>query len=89
MTFEEAVNEVMEKTQVIEDYLNELGQCEIQREALLLKLKNIQKIIDEFNFQEFSNLNTWVEELDQRIQNILTQRLEEVVQLWVTEFNKF
>lgn len=27
MTFEEAVNEVIEKNAVIEDLLNELGQC--------------------------------------------------------------
>lgn len=50
MSFEEAVNEVMEKTSVIEELLNELGQCEINREDLSQKLKSIQKIIDEFNF---------------------------------------
>lgn len=50
MAFEEAVNEVMEKTSVIEEFLNELGECEVQREALANRLKSIQKIVDEFNF---------------------------------------
>jgi len=52
-------------------------------------LEQIQKIVDEFNFQEYSNLNVWVEELDQRIQRTLITKLEELVRVWVNEFIKF
>ena len=41
MDFEEAVNEVMEKTTQIEDYLTQLGTCELQKEELATKLDYI------------------------------------------------
>jgi hypothetical protein len=50
MAFEESVSEVMEKTSLIEEYLNEIGMCEISRDILSQKLKSIQDIVDEFNF---------------------------------------
>ena len=34
-------------------------------------------------------MNIWVDELDQRIQNTLTARLEELLQVWIDEFQKF
>lgn len=34
-------------------------------------------------------MNIWVDELDQRIQGILTARLEELIQNWIREFNNF
>ena len=89
MAFEDAVQEVIEKTTQIDDLLNELGQCELVKESLQLKLQSIQKIVDELNFNDYSNLNIWVDELDQRIQNTLTARLEELLQVWIDEFQKF
>lgn len=52
------------------------------------KLKSIQKIINEFEINDFSNLNSWVDELDERIQVILTARLEKVIKSWITESTK-
>jgi len=34
MAFEEAVQEVIEKTSMIDEYLSELGQCELDKEKL-------------------------------------------------------
>jgi dynein heavy chain 1 len=77
--FEKAVNELIEKTGLIEEFLIELGTCELSKVNLQEKLMSMQKIVDEFNFNDFSNLNSWVEELDERIQVILTDRLEKVI----------
>jgi dynein heavy chain 1, cytosolic len=52
-------------------------------------LIQIQKIVDEFNFNDFSNLSQWVEDLDERIRGILIKRLEEHVQGWISEFSKY
>ena len=41
MAFEDAVQEVIEKTTQIDDLLNELGQCELVKESLQLKLQSI------------------------------------------------
>ena len=41
------------------------------------------------NFNDYSNLKIWVDELDQRVQGILTARLEELISMWINEFNKY
>ncbi len=87
--FEDAVYEAIEKTQQIEEYLNEMAACPIQKETLQQRLTLIQKIVDEFNFNDFSNLSQWVEDLEERIKGILMKRLEEHLGAWTSEFNKF
>jgi len=86
MDFEEAVNSVIQKTETIEQILTDLSQCEIKEEKIAALLKDCQKIVDEMNFQEFSNLDQYVEQLDARVSDILRQRLEELVQNWTYEF---
>ncbi len=49
----------------------------------------IQKIIDEFNFKEFSNLTKYTEYVDEKIIAILTHRLAKVIPEWVAEFQNF
>ena len=53
------------------------------------KLNLIQRILDDFNFNDYSNLTFWVEDLDVQIRAILIKRLEDYVQLWINEFNKY
>lgn len=87
--YEEAVQDAIEKTQLIEDYLTQLSTCPVERTVMQEKLNLIQRILDDFNFNDYSNLIIWVEELDERIRGILTRRLEEYVQIWINEFNKY
>jgi dynein heavy chain 1 len=84
--FEEAVNDVIEKIGLIDEYLEELQTSEMDQEVLADKIEKIQKIIDAFEIESFSNLHIWVEELDKRISDILIDRLEKRIQLWVREF---
>lgn len=50
------------------------------------KIEKIQKAIDVFELASYSNLQIWVDELDQRIADILIDRLEKRIQQWVKEF---
>ena len=84
--FEEAVNDVIEKIARIDEYLEELLSSELDREILDEKIEKIQKAIDVFEVASYSNLQIWVDELDKRIADILTERLEKRAQQWVKEF---
>lgn len=77
--FEEAVNDVIEKISLIDEHLEELRTCELDQDALADKIEKVQKIIDVFEIQCFSNLSIWVDELDRRISDILIERLEKRV----------
>ena len=50
------------------------------------KIEKIQKAIDVFELASYSNLQIWVDELDTRIADILTERLEKRIQQWIKEF---
>lgn len=84
--FEEAVNDVIEKIALIDEYLEELQTSELDQEILAEKIEKIQKIIDVFEIESYSNLQIWVDELDKRISDILIDRLEKRIQQWVKEF---
>jgi len=66
-----------------------MAQCALQRDVLQSKLTEIQKIVDEFNFNDFSNLQQWVDDLDERIKAILIQRLQDLIHAWTQEFIRF
>lgn len=53
------------------------------------QLQIIQKIIDEFNFKEFSNLQNYTNYVDEKIIAILTHRLSKIIPDWINEFENF
>ena len=53
------------------------------------ELMIIQKIIDEFNFKEFSNLGAYTNYVDEKIIAILTMRLSKLIPEWIEEFEHF
>lgn len=85
--FEEAVNEVIEKTQYVDQLLSEIKECET--DAINERLKEIQKVIGDFDLGDFSNLAQWVAELNIRIEAILVRRLEDLLMQWTEEFSDF
>jgi len=49
-------------------------------------LKKIQDIVDDFQFNDCSNLDSWVADLNAKIEEILLIRLQDLLQTWITEF---
>ena len=78
--FEEAVNNVIEKICQIDLHLEELQTCELEQDTLAERIEKIQKIIDDFELESYSNLQLWVNELDKQISDILIDRLEKRIQ---------
>jgi dynein heavy chain 1 len=84
--FEEAVNNLNEKVEQIYAILASMNNCGLESGVLLEKLESVQKIIDDLNFNQYSNLHQWVPELDVKIEAVLSKRLVEVIANWVKEF---
>jgi len=53
------------------------------------KLESIQKVIDDFDVANASNLQLWVQQQNETIENILVKRLELLLQAWIEEFKDF
>ncbi|KAL8439825.1 hypothetical protein Efla_004351 [Eimeria flavescens] len=53
---------------------------------VLAVLQNVQKLIEEQQLQNFSNIRGWARVLGQRVEGILTQRLQELVEEWISQF---
>ena len=85
--FEEAVNDIEQKTRYVQQLLNAIKDCETEKIAE--QLKEIQKVIGDFDLHDASNLELWVSELNLKIENILVKRLETLLQQWVEEFKDF
>lgn len=86
ISFEEKIQGLLEKTKTIEIEIEALVDCQIDREVLTSHLANIQKLVDDFSLQEYSNLDQWVDALDKRIETVFVQRLKELISKWTREF---
>lgn len=89
LALEEAVQGLSEKTEQIHAILASLSHCEAEFSIFNDKLTQIQGFIDEFNFKDYSNLHLWVPELDAKIETILSKRLEDIINKWITEFTNW
>lgn len=79
IAFEEEVNSVMLKTDLIKQLLEEMKECPLDRQEFETRLATIQKIIGDFDLEDLSNLTFWVARLNEAVEEILTQRLEQLL----------
>lgn len=89
IAFEEAVNDVQQKTDYINQLLNEMAECELLKDNFESRLQKIQTVIDDFDLEDLSNLNFWVQRLNEKIEKILVKRLEQLLASWIEEFASF
>lgn len=89
IAFEEEVNNVMLKTDLIKQLLEEMKECPLERQEFESRLEIIQKTIGDFDLEDLSNLTFWVAKLNEAVEEILTARLEQLLQSWVKEFTDF
>eukprot|EP00830_Metopus_es_P014592 TRINITY_DN3930_c0_g2_i1.p1 TRINITY_DN3930_c0_g2~~TRINITY_DN3930_c0_g2_i1.p1 ORF type:complete len:1285 (-),score=333.29 TRINITY_DN3930_c0_g2_i1:418-4179(-) len=87
--YEDAVINVKGKLDQMQQNLQELTTCPYTPEEFKKNLAAIQQSIDEFAFQEYSNVSLLAQEVDGKIEQILTKRLSDIVPKWIGEFTKF
>lgn len=68
--------------------IDELKTCAYTTEAFSTHLAAIQKVIDNLNLEGYANLDTWVRDLDKKVEGVLVERLRTTIDRWCTEFSK-
>lgn len=86
---EETAQYLLEKTNVISNSLKALETCELSPRVFLAHLSDIQKVLDEFNFKGFANLDLWVKDLEESLETVLKKRLVDIIQTWLAEFEGY
>lgn len=66
--------------------IDELATCPYTTMAFSDLLASIQKTIDNLNLEGYANLDSWVAELDKKIEAVLIERLRAVIERWCVEF---
>ncbi|KAH3764595.1 cytoplasmic dynein heavy chain [Pelomyxa schiedti] len=81
--FTTKVDDLLEKYAQLNTDLMSLQSCPYETEKFTAIQGNMQKTIDYFSLQSFSNLETWVSSLNDKITTILAGRLKEAIIAWV------
>lgn len=93
--FASVVSVLQDKTNTLIDVykdimriVEELQTCPYTTAAFTDLLGKIQASIDKMNLEGYANLENWVADLDKRIESILLARLQHIIVLWCTEFER-
>jgi dynein heavy chain 1 len=76
------VDDVLVRYDTIREQLNALKKCSLKEDSFGEHLLAIQNTVDELNLGSYSNLNVWVNTLDEQVEEILVVRLEESLSAW-------
>ena len=78
----ERVSDLLTKIKTIYNYISELSTCKYEYKAFNDILLNVQKIVDELNLEEYTNLDVWTLTLEKDISLLLKQRLKYAIVSW-------
>eukprot|EP01116_Phalansterium_solitarium_P005286 TRINITY_DN1679_c0_g1_i1.p1 TRINITY_DN1679_c0_g1~~TRINITY_DN1679_c0_g1_i1.p1 ORF type:complete len:4594 (-),score=1709.56 TRINITY_DN1679_c0_g1_i1:318-14099(-) len=81
--FRTKLEEVLVKDVQITEQIQLLRDCPLKAETISGILGRIQEIVDQLNLGSYSNLTAWVEDLDLRVQQVLLERLKELLRGWI------
>ncbi|KAF2072162.1 hypothetical protein CYY_006521 [Polysphondylium violaceum] len=82
-SFRDKVDDLIVKYTEIKKLMDGLKNCPFKQESFNEILEKIQKIVDELNLANYSNLSIWVTQLDQTVEAMLIERLIDAIQSWV------
>ncbi len=86
--FQDRTDSLVEMDSDLSNIIADLATCPYTTEAFSDRLQNIQKTIDKLNLEGYANLDSWVAQLDQKIEAVLLVRLRAVIDRWTAEFDK-
>ena len=71
----------------VQTALKALENCQYSSKDFRQHIDAIQNEVDQLNLEEYSNLQFWVDAMNQHIEAILASRLREAIQDWVEAFD--
>ena len=91
--FAAAVAVLQDKTSTLADIndtiqvaIADLRTCEYDSVILGSQLDKIQTAVDQLNLENYSNLKYWVDEMNEAIEEIMTERLQDAMRVWTEGF---
>lgn len=86
--FQDRTDTLIDMHTEITKIIDELATCPYTSTAFAERLASVQKTIDNLNLEGYANLDSWVAELDSKIEVVLIGRLKAVIDRWCLEFTK-
>lgn len=86
---EDTARFIIEKTEDINNSLEMMRTCDLDLDIFRAKILDIQKILDEFSFKRYANLHLWVKDLEISVEQVLSDRLKDLIELWLYEFENY
>ncbi|ORY16897.1 dynein heavy chain [Clohesyomyces aquaticus] len=71
----------------VEKALADLETCPYKAESFRQNLETVQRSVDQLNLENYSNLASWVSDMNTRIEAILLVRLSRAITEWIEVFN--
>ncbi|KAF2261353.1 hypothetical protein CC78DRAFT_619491 [Lojkania enalia] len=71
---------------IVERALKDLETCSYNTESFRQHLETIQRSVDQLNLENYSNLTSWVADMNARIEAILLVRLSRAISQWIDVF---
>eukprot|EP01129_Flabellula_baltica_P006002 TRINITY_DN2210_c0_g1_i2.p1 TRINITY_DN2210_c0_g1~~TRINITY_DN2210_c0_g1_i2.p1 ORF type:complete len:4545 (+),score=1094.61 TRINITY_DN2210_c0_g1_i2:1851-13637(+) len=70
----------------IESVMSKLRSCNFEMSVLSANIETIQNVVDKLELADYSNLDYWIKNLNERIGEILLERLKKAVEAWNSTF---
>jgi len=86
---EDSTHTVLEKNEQKDQIIKSLDDCQYKEEEFKHRLNELQRITDDFVFNDYSNIFKWVEIVNKEIEQILVKRAEETIEEWIDEFQNY
>ena len=81
---QDRVNDLLDKSNTINEQITLLLKCQYNKVEFSNILLSIQKVVDELNLAEYTNLDEWTLILERRIEKELIKRLNYAIVSWTS-----
>ena len=83
---QDSVTDLLGKASALNKHIEVIKQCEYSNKGFGDVLADIQKVVDELNLADYTNLESWTRSLDRRIEDALLERLASALIAWTNAF---
>ncbi|CEM16453.1 unnamed protein product [Vitrella brassicaformis CCMP3155] len=87
--FQDKVTDLLAQNEQMQRDIESLAHMPLAGEGFKEVMEKLQKMVDDMNLANFSNLSIWVDKVDKHIQSILITRLRQLVEEWVKQFTSW
>ena len=88
-SLEKGYNDLVQRREQIDGILDYLETCEIDSKVFTDKIKEIQTILNDLKYNNYSNIHTLVSDLQGSVEKVLKKRLTDIIQQWCLEFEEY